>query len=246
MRIWKFPDQVVRLAVVFAVAAAALIAVRAQFVPDTYGDLGPYRAEAIDIEAAKEIKFAGWQTCVVCHVQEGEAKTRSYHRMLSCEVCHGPANDHAQDFDTYTPRKPEGREGCVDCHGYLSSRPTGFPQIVEIDHNPRQSCAECHDPHDPTPPEVPESCSACHAQIARTKAVSHHSSLDCVTCHETEPEHRLDPRSSLPTKPIERAFCGRCHASGADSPRIIPRVELETHGERYLCWQCHYPHYPER
>jgi ribosomal protein S27AE len=28
-------------------------------------------------------------------------------------------------------------------------------------------------------------------------------------------------------------------------PPEIPRVEMRTHGERYLCWQCHYPHFPE-
>jgi ribosomal protein S27AE len=48
-----------------------------------------------------------------------------------------------------------------------------------------------------------------------------------------------------PTKPTERSFCGICHAEDAPTPLTIPRVDLSTHGEDYLCWQCHYPHYPE-
>ena len=245
IRIWKFPDQVVRVAILFVVIGVATILVRSQFIPESFGELGQYRADAIELVANQDIKFAGWQICVVCHFEQGEVKTRSYHRTLSCEVCHGPANDHVEEPDTIQPLIPTGREACLYCHSYLSSRPTGFPQIVEIDHNPRQACITCHDPHDPTPPEIPGSCSACHAQIARTKAVSHHSSLDCETCHEIAPEHRQAPRAYLPGKPTEREFCGKCHASDAESPREIPRVDLSTHGEMYLCWQCHYPHYPE-
>ena len=29
------------------------------------------------------------------------------------------------------------------------------------------------------------------------------------------------------------------------SDKEIPRVDMATHGERYVCWQCHYPHSPE-
>ncbi|MFQ5600968.1 MAG: hypothetical protein ACE5G2_10510, partial [Candidatus Krumholzibacteriia bacterium] len=89
------------------------------------------------------------------------------------------------------------------------------------------------------------SCAACHAQIARTKAVSHHGKLRCVTCHDSSPAHRVNPRAHLPRKPAAREFCGRCHAAGADSPEHIPRIDLDAHGRRYLCWQCHYPHHPE-
>ncbi len=106
-------------------------------------------------------------------------------------------------------------------------------------------CIGCHDPHDPAPPMTPESCSACHAQIARTKAISHHATLDCQTCHEAQPEHRESPRANLPKKPTENAFCGQCHAEGADAPASIPRVDVAAHSGRDLCWQCHYPHFPE-
>ena len=158
---------------------------------------------------------------------------------------HGPSADHAEDPTEHAPLVPTERKACLSCHGYLPSRPTGFPQVLEDVHNPMEACMECHDPHDPTPPDVPELCSACHTSIERTKSVSHHWSLDCETCHDAAPEHRENPRSFLPRKPTERSFCGQCHATDASSAAGIPRVELSTHGGRYLCWQCHYPHYPE-
>jgi hypothetical protein len=246
LKFWKLPDQVIRLGILLAVAVALLVAARILFVPESFGEIGHYRADAVPIIASQQVKYAGWQVCVECHDAEGEAHRSSYHRTLSCEVCHGPAAQHAEDFEAQTPVIPRERGAvCLYCHDYLPSRPTGFPQIIERLHNPMRPCIGCHDPHDPTPPEVPESCSACHAEISRTKAVSHHAGLTCETCHEAPPEHREFPRAFTPKKPAAREFCGQCHARGADSPAEIPRVDPGTHGRRYLCWQCHYPHYPE-
>lgn len=246
MRLWKFPDQVIRLGILLIIGLAAMIVIRFKFVPESFGEVGHYRADAVPAIASRDIQYGGSQICVECHDAEGEAKRTSYHHGLSCEVCHGPSATHANDYEAQTPIIPRERgEACLYCHAYLSSRPTGFPQIIERLHNPLKPCIGCHDPHDPTPPEVPEACSACHAQISRTKAVSHHGSLDCETCHEVAAQHRENPRAFIPKKPTASEFCGRCHATDADAPPEIPRVELSTHGERYLCWQCHYPHFPE-
>jgi ribosomal protein S27AE len=48
-----------------------------------------------------------------------------------------------------------------------------------------------------------------------------------------------------PQKPRTREFCGGCHDPDEPSPKEVPRIDLATHGGRNLCWQCHYPHYPE-
>jgi hypothetical protein len=246
LRIWKFPDQVVRLAILFALAAVGVVLLSQRFVPASFGELGHYRAASLDTIKGQPIRYAGWQVCVECHEEQGLAKSRSYHRNLSCEVCHGASSDHAADPESQHPIVPRARgEACLYCHDYLPSRPTGFPQIIERNHNPMEPCITCHDPHDPTPPSTPASCSACHAEIARTKAVSHHYKVSCETCHEAAPEHRLNPRAHLPRKPTTREFCLRCHGRGADSPRDILRIDENLHGGTYLCWQCHYPHYPE-
>jgi ribosomal protein S27AE len=103
----------------------------------------------------------------------------------------------------------------------------------------------CHDPHNPLLPHAPEDCSACHRQIASQKMVSHHTSLPCTTCHVTPPEHAISPRLVPAEKPTTKATCGQCHDEDSDSPREVPRIDLATHGDRYLCWDCHYPHFPE-
>jgi ribosomal protein S27AE len=46
-------------------------------------------------------------------------------------------------------------------------------------------------------------------------------------------------------KPAGREFCAKCHGREAASPPEIPRIDLASHGGRYLCWDCHYPHSPE-
>jgi hypothetical protein len=236
---------VVRILLVFVLAVVVLVVVRGAFIPESFGEIGHYRADAVPEIAAQPISYAGMQVCVECHDDVGEVKAGSYHRGLTCEGCHEAAAGHVEDPTEVAPFTPTGRTVCLRCHEYLSSRPTGFPQIIEKIHNPMEPCASCHDPHDPTPPEVPGECSACHAAIARTKSVSHHWTLDCETCHEARPEHRENPRAALPLKPTERSFCGTCHGRGASSAASIPRVDLDEHGGRYLCWQCHYPHDPE-
>lgn len=241
----KIPDQLIRVAILFAIAVAVFFVVRVRLTPPSFGQLGHYRADAIPKAAALPVRYAGTEACGACHTEESAVKAKSYHRGLACEVCHGAAADHAQDPDKHKPHIPRERRACLYCHEYLSSRPTGFPQVIEREHNPLDPCLKCHKPHDPTPPNVPAACSACHAEIARTKAISPHRSLACETCHKADARHKEQPRRYLPTKPVEREFCGGCHAKQAKSAPEIPRVELESHGGRYPCWQCHYPHHPE-
>jgi len=249
VRIWKVPGQLLRLVLAFVAFIILMVLVREQFVPESFGEIGHYRADAVPEIAAQEIRYAGLQACAECHDDVAEAKAASFHRGLSCEGCHEAAADHVDDPTENLPVMPDARDTCNRCHEYIPSRPTGFPQIIAAIHNPMEACATCHDPHDPAPPETPGQCSAqcaaCHAQIARTKAVSHHWSLTCETCHETPEEHRVIPRANLPRKPTDREFCGGCHAAGASGASGVPRIDISEHGGRYLCWQCHYPHDPE-
>lgn len=241
----RIPDQVVRISILFALALAVLFTARAKLIPGSFGALGHYRADAVAKAAGLEVHYAGAETCGECHTDEAARKGKSFHRGVACEVCHGPGAAHAEKPDEQKPRIPKERADCLYCHEYLSSRPTGFPQVIERAHNPLDACTKCHDAHDPTPPVVPSTCAACHGQIARTKAVSPHRTLACETCHKADPRHNQTPRAHLPSKPAERAFCGGCHAKDAKSPREIPRIDLAGHGSRYPCWQCHYPHDPE-
>ena len=239
------PQQVYRLAVAFTLALVALVAARYFLVPDTFGDLGHYRAAALDSIAAHPKQYAGHQECALCHSGIAEARLASNHRGVTCEACHGPAAAHtAAPMDT-KPSIPRDREFCILCHGFNPTRPTGFPQVEPALHNFPTACVTCHEPHEPELSVAPGECSACHGQIARQKAVSHHAGLSCTTCHEAPEEHKISPRTVQPTKPTERAFCGACHGGTPGTPGPFPLVDLRSHGSPYLCWQCHYPHFPE-
>ena len=239
------PQQINRLAIVFALLVGGLVAARYFLVPPTFGELGHYRSAAVDSAAALPIHYAGQQVCGECHDEIFASKLESRHQSVACEVCHGPAAAHVEDPEQYTPPAPRKRGYCPLCHGYDASRPTGFPQIDPLSHNPMRPCISCHNPHQPVTPHVPEDCSACHGEIARTKAVSHHTLLACTRCHDTNDAHKVTPRQIRPSKPRSRALCGECHAKDSDAPREVLRVDMDTHGSGYVCWQCHYPHHPE-
>ena len=251
----KIPTQVIQLGIIFLALGVGMVFLRQEFIPETFGDLGHYRAAAVAANAELEPRYAGWQECVKCHEDKVENKNKSFHRTVSCEACHGPASKHANRPRRHDPELPTGRQPCLACHRYLASRPTGFPQIIEDRHNPVRACTGCHDAHDPTPPERIQECSACHNTIARSKAVSAHAPLGCEVCHEVPTEHKVQPRAHVPEKPFEREFCGTCHAMDAEPPEVIrgvdltvyeiPRIDLITHGGTFVCWQCHYQHSPE-
>ena len=239
------PQQVSRLVFFLGLSVVGLLVARQFLTPPTFGQWGHYRAAAIDSVLAEPIHYAGEAVCLDCHDDVVELKSESRHRSVACEVCHGPSVEHADDPDEALPSAPRRRSLCPLCHGYNASRPTGFPQIDPVAHNPVKPCISCHDPHQPVTPHVPEECSACHGQIARTKAVSHHAEHACTQCHEVPEAHKDTPRLVAAGKPTSEEVCGLCHSRRATSQRTVPRVAMASHGNGKLCWHCHYPHRPE-
>jgi cytochrome c553 len=239
----KVSDALIRLGAVVILLIVGMVIVLSLLPPAlTRRDL--QRAAAVQTVSSRSVKYAGASACAGCHEAQYAEKKEGYHRNVSCETCHGPANEHSENPIEFKPPAPRDRQFCPTCHAYNASRPLGFPQINPVTHNPRQPCITCHRPHDPKPPTIPGECAACHAGIERTKVVSPHALLDCTTCHVTPDEHKITPRTARPSKPAAREFCGQCHGkdSAVEGP---PKIELATHGEKYLCWQCHYPHMPE-
>jgi hypothetical protein len=241
----KIPEQVTRLSVILLLIVVFIIVITSVLIPPDFGEHGHFRSSALEEIISQKLHYAGQEVCNECHDDIMEIKNKSYHKNISCEVCHGPAIEHTEEPGDFEPRAPRGRNYCPLCHEYLPSRPTGFPQIISDSHNPVKPCITCHDPHDPVPPETPRECMACHAEIARTKLISHHAYVQCIRCHVTPENHKLNPRDFFPSKPNNREFCGQCHAEDATSEKGIPRIDISSHGERYVCWQCHYPHLPE-
>jgi hypothetical protein len=239
----RIPEQIRRLAIVFAFVIGGVVVFRYFILPPSLMEPRLHRESTVQREVAKKIKFAGTTVCGECHEDIAGVKQKGFHKNLACETCHGPAEIHTEDPLTTKPFAPRRRKFCPLCHKYDPSRPTGFPQINVTIHNPLKPCVTCHNPHDPKPPTIPSKCSACHAEIARTKAVSHHALISCTTCHRAPRRHRQNPRRVKPTKPNSREFCGKCHREGSKR-RDAPKIDLATHGGRYMCWECHYPHLP--
>ena len=237
----KIPEQALRILTLFIVLTAVLFVVRQFIIPPELKDTDLQKISSMEREAAREVKYAGTHICGECHEKEKNIKKSGYHRDLSCESCHSAAQKHTENPTEVKPSSPRKRDYCSYCHTYNSSRPTGFPQINPHTHNPMRPCITCHNPHNPVPPKVPGSCAACHAHIERTKVASYHALLECTVCHTTPEKHKTTPRVVSPTKPDKREFCGKCHDK---STRIkgVPTVDMATHGEKYVCWQCHYPH----
>lgn len=242
---WRsFPEQIKRLSTVLVFLIFGFLFARQALIPEDFGTYGHYRSSAVEEIVQQDIKYAGHVICNDCHDDIAETKHNSYHKNVNCEVCHGPAYEHTEN-DEIIPVAPRERGFCPLCHEYLSSRPTGFPQIKTATHNPMKPCISCHDPHNPEPNETPKECSACHQEIANTKSLSKHIYIDCIQCHTTPEKHKISPREIKPTKPTDRAFCGKCHGLDAESDKEIPRIDMVTHEDAYVCWQCHYPHLPE-
>ncbi|MBK5254507.1 MAG: hypothetical protein JJE39_00595 [Vicinamibacteria bacterium] len=244
MKTGRIPQQVVVLSVIAVVVVAGFFGMRALFVPESFGKYGHYRADSVDAIRKLPIQYGGAKACAECHDEVAATKSQGFHRGVSCEVCHGPAAAHIEDPGTIKPTAPRQRELCPLCHNYSPSRPTGFPQILTAQHNPGKPCMSCHKPHDPVPPNAPKECSACHRGIWSQKLVSPHASLECSTCHEVPKEHSVDPRGFVVSKPTGNQACERCHSNAALAASAIPQVTSE-HTARYLCWDCHYPHFPE-
>ena len=127
LKIPGIPNQFIPLIILFAAFFTALIVARDILVPDSFGDIGHYRADAVGEVASLDIVYAGADACADCHDDIYETKLNSNHRGVSCEVCHGPAANHIEDQEEFIPDAPRDRGDCELCHGYNMSRPSGFP-----------------------------------------------------------------------------------------------------------------------
>jgi hypothetical protein len=243
----KLPEQLRRLGVI-ALLFIAVVITRFFLLPESWISAKPHQAAKVEREMAKPVHYAGMATCRECHQDVYDTKLAGFHRTIGCENCHGPAAAHVANKDDKEaiPPKHREREFCLGCHGFVASRPNGFPQVDGLVHKKGKKCVTCHDPHDPKPDEAPTDCGGCHGLIARTKATSTHAQLECTECHQVAEQHFTSPRTALPSKPTSRADCGRCHDTAAtDAAAAKVRVDSASHGRTYVCWECHYAHLPE-
>ena len=112
----KIPEQVKRLSILLLVVVIVFIIATSLLTPKDFGLVGHYRAGAIQNNADKIMQYAGQETCADCHDDLWKTKNSSYHKNLSCEVCHGPSANHVNEPDQFKPEKPRDRSFCPVCH----------------------------------------------------------------------------------------------------------------------------------
>lgn len=146
---WRDYEHVLRVLVVFAVAIAAFLGIRAWLVPSDFGVYGHYRAGAIAEIAALPVVYAGQAQCVSCHSDVQEVRQAGRHARIGCEACHGPLGQHARGETDAAPIRPSTRGVCLTCHTSRRGMPAAFPRIIVKEHSESGPCTECHKAHSP-------------------------------------------------------------------------------------------------
>lgn len=148
-----------RLLMVFFGIIVVVIIGKQIMTPDTWGQYGHYRGAYIDEEASLEMSYGTNLSCKSCHEEVYDLKYDSSHKRLSCEICHGPIDEHVKDgkkFADMPVRIDDAQvDLCLKCHTKVVGRPEKFAMIEYPDHLHDQkvkethTCDQCHTVHAP-------------------------------------------------------------------------------------------------
>ena len=163
------------LFLIFAGGAGFLWA-RTKMIPESFGERGPYRADALDELADRPMVLQADRVCLECHAEVGEERAESLHKVVRCFHCHGVGREHVSsahegaesaadewdgDFQTKIDLYiTKDRATCLVCHEVHVGMPEGFKKINVAEHlgemgaeepASRETCFECHGPHDTAP-----------------------------------------------------------------------------------------------
>ncbi|MEI7435792.1 MAG: hypothetical protein WCL16_03170 [bacterium] len=236
------------LLILVGLGVLAALVVRHSLVPESFGDFGYYRADAMDDEKARLPRHAGRAACVECHADIVTIHARDAHASVECETCHGVGGKHIQDNDAPMARA-DAKDDCLICHRMLDARPGAFPQIDWQKHyqfvgvkDPATTCVRCHSGHEPLylahdlrtarlHPLIQE-CTSCH--IGRTdqslkKPATHPQIFQCDYCHP-------ELTKSFSKGSHSKVRCTTCHLfikENAYSGRIVRNTNPR------FCLLCH-------
>lgn len=116
---------------------------------------------------------------------------------VTCENCHGPGSQHANDPQQVKLEINRDRETCTTCHidtqveniiaegGFVSHHDgylTPFPSKKAV-----MQCVDCHNPHATTKYAkgigIKQECESCHFQAAEYQKIDNRRHADCIDCH---------------------------------------------------------------
>ena len=150
------------LFVVVGMVALILLA-RMVYVPKDFGVheqgymYGWHRKSNEEDWKAFKVKYQGRDYCKDCHSENFNSISKTPHRIIQCENCHGPAGDPDGAIHYDPDKRPKldidrSREQCLRCHYPLKYPTSGRAKIRGVDpdkHNPGVECSQCHNPHKP-------------------------------------------------------------------------------------------------
>jgi len=240
---------------------AALVSVTAS-VPDGARefpiDAVPATSSAITDQTApaSQAKYVGQDVCVTCHdTQRQKYATSAHHHSMdprtpaakqSCETCHGPGSEHAEDpvnkhlKDFKKLPAAEINATCTTCHS------RGEHTLWEgSQHESRGlACTTCHSVHSfKGVPQIKEKtqlelCANCHRdKVSKVDRSGHmpvrENKMQCTTCHNV---HGATNVKLLRKGDSIAGLCTSCHADKR-GPYL-----WEHPPSRDGCVTCHDPH----
>ena len=144
------PLQLRRILLIFACMIGLFLIIRKFAKPDSFGQYGHYRGEALIENQVGVIKYVGDQTCNECHSAIVELKAAGLHDVINCEICHGAGYLHLDTLNYVEMPLPDTRENCGRCHNELHARSSDVIFQIDLEeHNKEQKCIKCHNPHEP-------------------------------------------------------------------------------------------------
>jgi hypothetical protein len=143
------PVQLKRILLLFIAFIGMFLLARHFLIPETFGQYGHYRGDALIDVASSEMVYADKEDCYACHDDILEKLQNEMHASLSCLVCHGPGGTHVDDPQLGNIDKESGREFCGRCHDINAARSIDvvFQVDIKTHHTEKMNCIECHNPH---------------------------------------------------------------------------------------------------
>ena len=148
--LFDMPTQLKRLIPMFIIFIGLFLIIRYFLIPDSFGQYGHYRGDALTDVASIELVHASKEDCYDCHDDIQMKIENDFHAELSCLICHGPGLEHVDNPEAANIQKNSGREFCGRCHHFNAARSTNVITQIDITtHNTEiENCIECHNPHE--------------------------------------------------------------------------------------------------
>ena len=144
------------LVLLITVGGASAMFVRSQMIPEAFGELGPYRAAALEQIASQPSLLSSDTSCLKCHSHVQEERAESPHKAVRCMHCHGNGREHiaaaikaadspghaippAGEWDGDFHSKmdlfiTQDRATCLSCHTSVVGMPGSFRSIDVAQH----------------------------------------------------------------------------------------------------------------